>query len=152
MRKQYVLIRPTKHNKTTVEAKKVERAIVSTNIKMSTNSSDIDDDFGQIPTESSEESDETTSEGVNSNLEYEFLTKSDLICEMRTNIAKVAAVLNVSEGIAKSLLNQFKWNAEQLIIKYYDALNLNMFFHSLNIDEPRPDIPDSSAQQPTTEL
>lgn len=100
----------------------------------STNSSDTDDDLGLIPTSDlSDESDEAKSEVVDSTREYEFVTTTDLICEMRNAVTVVSSILNVCEGFAKSLLIEFQWNVDDIVNEYYDFAKLNTTFQLLSL-------------------
>lgn len=75
---------------------------------------------------------------------YEVLRRSELICSMKEIVAKIANILFVSEPIARCLLNQFKWNMDELLNDYYNSGDLDKFFQSFGIDKPASVIDETS--------
>lgn len=68
--------------------------------------------------------------------EYELLSHSGLIDNMRNDICLITNIIIVTEPIARCLLNHYKWNKEQLLDDYYNSGDLNVFFQSVGIDNP----------------
>ncbi|CAI4223155.1 unnamed protein product [Auanema sp. JU1783] len=75
-------------------------------------------------------------------MESTVMSPEDLVRDMKTSIAEVAAILRINSGTCRILLNKFNWNKESLLERYYENPDTDAFLKSYKVipsrDFPKP--------------
>ncbi|XP_017089722.1 E3 ubiquitin-protein ligase ariadne-1 [Drosophila bipectinata] len=105
---------------------------------------DGDDDFGMevdLPSSAERQLDAD-------DYQYKVLTTDEIVQHQREIIDDVNLVLKLPTPIMRILLNQFKWDKEKLLEKYFDANN-EEFFKDAHVINPFNKAPEAIRQKTT---
>ncbi|KAH8318390.1 hypothetical protein KR074_002827 [Drosophila pseudoananassae] len=105
---------------------------------------DGDDDFGMevdLPSSAERQLDAD-------DYQYKVLTTDEIVQHQREIIDDVNLVLKLHTPITRILLNQFKWDKEKLLEKYFDG-NIEEFFKDAHVINPFNKAPEAIRQKTT---
>jgi ariadne-1 len=100
-----------------------------------------DDDYEAHSSSSDDEGIAMDSNGVSDSQDkqrdYRVIKQDELLAEMNRIALETSSVIGFPAAICRILLHHYKWNKETLLEKFFEASDMDAFFRSANLIDPK---------------